>query len=72
MSTVLPTPTQAELDAALEREIDTAWRVYLRAIRIGDADDIHKAWQAMTGLVKQRSSRRIAEMEARLPEPWRS
>jgi len=65
-------PSQAELDAALEREIETAHRAYLRAIELDDTPSIRECFDIMAALVAQRSPMRIAQMEARLPGPWRS
>ena len=71
MSVPAPVP-QADLDAALEREIDTAHLAYLKAVELDDTPAIREAFDVMAALVNQRSPQRIAEMEARLPEPWRS
>lgn len=62
-------PSQAELDAALERMIETA---RLATLCTADPEFQRAGAAAMARLVAQRSTKRIAEMEARLPEPWRS
>lgn len=62
-------PTQEEIDAALERQISTA---YLAAINANDADLARAGFKTMGELIAQRSPRQIACMEARLPRPWRS
>lgn len=62
-------PTQEEIDAGLEREIETARLAMMNA---KDPELARAGAAAMTQLIGQRSDRRIAEMEARLPEPWRS
>lgn len=71
-SGALPQPTRVELDAALEREIDTAHRAYLRAVELDDTPSIRECFDVMAALCEQRSPQKIAELEARLPEPWRS
>jgi len=68
----VPAPSQQDQDVALEREIETAHRAYLRAVELDDTPAIRECFDVMAALVGQRSQRRIAEMEARLPEPWRS
>lgn len=65
-------PTQDDLDAALEREIETAHQYYLHCVAGGDASDISVAFDAMALLIAQRSPEQVARMEARLPEQWRS
>lgn len=65
----LPQPSQAEIDAGLERQIATA---YLAAINATDPDISRAGFAAMANLIKMRSPQQIARMEARLPEPWRS
>jgi hypothetical protein len=72
MNAEISEPTQADLDAALEREIETAHRAYLRAVELDDPPSVRECFDVMAALVAQRSPQRIAEMEARLPEPWRS
>ena len=62
-------PSQAELDAALEREIATA---YLAAVNASDAEVARSGFKSMGELISQRSPQQIARMEARLPRPWRS
>lgn len=62
-------PSQAEIDAALERQIATA---YLAAINAADSEISRAGFAAMAELIKMRSPQQIARMEARLPEPWRS
>jgi hypothetical protein len=62
-------PTQAELDAALEREIASA---YLAAVNCADPDLARAGFAAMTTLISQRSDDQVKRMEARLPQPWRS
>jgi hypothetical protein len=63
MSTVMREPTQEELDAALEREIDTAHRAYLRAVEIDDTPSVRECFDVMAALVAQRSAGQIARME---------
>jgi len=65
-------PIQADLDEALEREIETAHRAYLRAVELDDTPAIRECFDVMAALVEQRSPQQIARMEARLPGPWRS
>jgi len=72
MSHNLKQPSQAEIDAALEREIETAHRAYLRAVELEDTPAIRECFDAMSALCEQRSDEQVARMEARLPEPWRS
>lgn len=56
-------PSQAEIDAALEREIETAHRAYLRAVELDDVPAIRECFDAMAALTAQRSDARIAQME---------
>jgi hypothetical protein len=72
ISHALREPSQAELDAALEREIETAHRAYLRAVELDDTPAIRESFDIMAVLCERRSDAQIAAMEARLPEPWRS
>lgn len=72
MNTAIREPTQAEIDAALEREIETAHRAYLRAVELDDTPSIRECFDLMAVLCERRSDEQIARMEARLPEPWRS
>jgi hypothetical protein len=65
----LPPPSQAEIDAGLEREIATA---YLAAVNATDVEISRAGFAAMADLIAKRSPEQIARMEARLPEPWRS
>ena len=58
-----PALTQQDLDAALEREIETAHRVYLAAIRAGDSEEIRGSFAAMAALVDQRSPEQVRRME---------
>lgn len=69
MTVPMREPTQAEIDAGLEREIATA---YLAAMNTTDPTLARAGFKAMAELIAQRSPRQIARMEARLPEPWRS
>lgn len=62
----LPEPTQQELDAALEREIETAHMAYLRAVELDDTPAVRECFDAMSALVAQRSSSQVARMEARI------
>lgn len=61
--------TQADIDAALEREIETARLAMMNA---KDRDLARAGASTMAALIQQRSEAQIARMEARLPEPWRS
>jgi len=56
----LKQPSQAELDAALEREIATA---YLAAVESSDPDFARAGFAAMTALIKRRSPAQIERME---------
>jgi hypothetical protein len=62
----LPDPSQEELDAALEREIETAHRAYLRAVEIDDTPSVRECFDAMSALCGQRSLEQIARMEAKI------
>jgi hypothetical protein len=61
--------SQAELDAALERMIETA---RLAATQCRDAELARAGFATMASLIEQRSPQQIARMEAKLPESWRS
>lgn len=65
----LPQPTQQDLDAGLEREIETA---RLATLCTSDPEFQRAGVEAMKRLIAQRSDSQKARMEARLPEPWRS
>lgn len=65
----LPRPSQAEIDAGLEREIETA---RLATLCTSDPEFQRAGADAMKRLIAQRSPAQRARMEARLPEPWRS
>lgn len=71
VSHVLKEPSQADLDAALEREIETA-RLAATAAADIDPDLAREYFATMATLISQRSPQQIACMEARLPAPWRS
>lgn len=58
-----PALTQQDIDAGLEREIETAHRAYLAAVATGDANEIRGAFAAMAALVEQRSLPQIRRME---------
>ena len=65
----VPALTQHDLDAALELRIEQA-RASMTAAQTQES---RRDWyEEMRWLISQRSPHRIAEMEARLPEPWRS
>jgi hypothetical protein len=65
----VPQLTQEEIDAGLEREIETARLAMMNA---KDRDLARAGAAAMAMLIQQRSEAQISRMEARLPEPWRS
>lgn len=69
MNTDIHTPTQAEFDAALEQRIEQARITMTEAT---DTQVRREACEEMRWLISQRSAQKVAEMEARLPEPWRS
>lgn len=56
-------PSQEEIDAGLEREIETAHLAYADTIRTGTPDDIKAAFAAMARLVERRSLQQIEKME---------
>lgn len=59
-------PTTAELDAALEREIETAHRAYLRAVELDDTPSVRECFDVMAALISQRSPEQISRMEERI------
>lgn len=61
--------TQADLDADLERRIECA-RVAMTTAE--DTQSRRDAYEELRWLISTRSPQKVAEMEARLPEPWRS
>lgn len=64
-----PALAQQEVDDVLERKIEQA-RI---AMANAQTQEARRDWyEEMRWLISQRSPQRIAEMEARLPEPWRS
>lgn len=63
MNTALREPTQDELDAALEREIDTTHRAYLSAVKADDTPAVREWFDAMAALIAQRSPAQIERME---------
>jgi hypothetical protein len=64
-----PALSQQESDAALERRIEQARIAMMNA----ETQEARRDWyEEMRWLISQRSPQRIADMEARLPEPWRS
>lgn len=63
MNTALREPPQEAIDAALEREIETAHRAYLRAVEIDDTPAVRECFDVMAALVARRSPTRIAQME---------
>lgn len=65
----MPAPTQDELDAALERQIETA---RLATLCTSDPEFQRVGVEAMKRLIEQRSPQQRARMASRLPEPWRS
>lgn len=58
----LPAPTQGEIDAALEREIETAYRAGLLAAT-NDREEARQIFVAMAELIKRRSPEQIARLE---------
>ena len=65
----MPALAQQEADAVLEQKIEQA-RI---AMMNSETQQSRRDWyEEMRWLISQRSPARIAEMEARLPEPWRS
>lgn len=63
MSVPMREPTSEELDAALERMIETA---RLATLCTGDPELQRAGANALTRLVAQRSPARIAQMEAKM------
>jgi hypothetical protein len=63
-------PNQDEIDAALEREIETARLAMVRADAAGDKDGAREFKEAMYALLGQRSPQQIARLEAKLPKKW--
>lgn len=63
MNTALREPTQEEIDAALEREIETAHRAYLRAVEIDDTPSVRECFEVMGKLINQRSTQQVQRME---------
>lgn len=59
----LKQPSQAEIDAGLEREIATA---YLAAINAADPDLARAGFKAMGELIERRSQDQIDRMEAKI------
>lgn len=62
-------PSQVDIDDALEQRIEAAYQLGIHA---DDPEQAREAFFAMGVLISQRSPQRVVEMEARLPEPWRS
>lgn len=56
-------PTQDEVDAGLEREIETAHRAYLRAVEMQDTPAIRECFDVMAALVEQRSPAQVERLE---------
>ena len=65
VSHVLRDPSQAELDAALEREIETA-RLFATQVAASDPMLSRIAFGVMRQLIKQRSPEGVARMEAKI------
>jgi hypothetical protein len=63
MNTALREPSQAELDAALERMIETA---RLATLCTADAEFQRAGAAALARLIEQRSPERVAAMEAKI------
>lgn len=62
-------PTQAQIDADLEQRIEDARQSAMAAAAL-DPDLAREYFAERAELIAQRSPRRVAEMEARLPGPW--
>lgn len=69
MNTALREPTQEEIDTALEERIERARVTMTEAT---DTQEKREAYEELRWLISQRSPQRVSEMEARLPDPWRS
>lgn len=65
-------PSQEEVDAAREREIESARLSMLDADAAGDKHGAREYAASMARLISERSPEQVARMEARLPGPWRS
>lgn len=64
--------TQAEIDADLEREIET-WRLSMtRAATDGDIETAREYEAVMRRCIGNRSPQQIERMEAKLPKKWGS
>jgi len=59
----VPELTQMDLDAALEREIETAHRAYLQAVELNDTPSIRECFDVMAALVERRSPAQIERLE---------
>jgi hypothetical protein len=64
----LPEPTQDDIDAALEREIESARLSMVRCDEAGDKDGAREYQEHMYALIYQRSPEQVARMAERLPK----
>jgi hypothetical protein len=65
----VPALPRSRADDELEKRIENARLAMTNA----ETQEARREWyEEMRWLISQRSPQRIAEMEARLPEPWRS
>lgn len=62
MSTALRKATQEELDAALEREIETAYRIAMR-FAVSDPELSREGFKVMGMLIARRSPEQVARIE---------
>jgi hypothetical protein len=66
----LPQPSQAEVDAAREREIESARLSMVACDAKGDKEGAREYQEQMYALITDRSEEQRARMEAKLPKKW--